>query len=143
MPKNISQQKVFTNVTKTPKSIMDFKLKDKLDDFVENHFGKKYIVDTYTIVNSNTNVLTKITDIKIKVFIVKKIQGHGIILIKLFLCLLKLPQLILKFHIFYKIHINLEKKLYLKIRIVKNKLHFLYFIYLNSYCLFLCFYYIL
>lgn len=72
MPKNISQQKVFTNVTKTSKSIMDFKLKDKLDDFVENHFGKKYIVDTYTIVNSNTNVLTKITDIKIKVFIVKK-----------------------------------------------------------------------
>ena len=62
MPKNISQQKVFTKVTKTPKSIMDFKLIDKLDDFVENHFGKKYIVDTYTIVNSNTNVLTKITD---------------------------------------------------------------------------------
>ena len=26
MPKNISQQKVFTNVTKTPKSIMDLSL---------------------------------------------------------------------------------------------------------------------
>jgi len=72
MPKNISTKKIFTNVTKTPKSIMDFKLKDKLDDFVETHFGKKYIVDSYTVVKSNTNVLTKTTDIKIKVFIVKK-----------------------------------------------------------------------
>jgi hypothetical protein len=72
MPKNIPEQKIFTKITKTPKSIMNFKLTDKLDDFVENHFGKKYVVDTYTIVKSDTNVLTKITDIKIKVFIVKK-----------------------------------------------------------------------
>jgi len=70
--KKFTEYKAFIKTSKTPKLIIDFKLQDKLDDFVEKHFGKKYVVDSYTVINSNTNVFTKITDLKIKTFIVKK-----------------------------------------------------------------------
>ena len=51
MQKKFTEYKAFIKTSKTPKLIIDFKLQDKLDDFVEKHFGKKYVVDSYTVIN--------------------------------------------------------------------------------------------